>query len=83
MKIRIRTDSCHLRLRIPNRLLYCSLTFKIAEKAIQEHTHTSWTLDKETRYKVQEALQGCCKQYKGLALVDVETAKGEKIQIIL
>ena len=83
MKIRIRADSCRLHLRIPDTLLYNTLTCTVIEKTMQENTDIAWSMDKETAKEVMRLLKHFSKEYKGLTIVDVETADGEIVQITL
>lgn len=83
MKIRIRAKSCRLNIRIPDALLYNTLTSTVIEKTLHEHTEIEWSMDKETAKKVMQILKHFSKEYKGLTIVDVETADGEIVQITL
>ena len=83
MKIRIRANSCRLHLRIPDSLHYNALTCTVIEKTIQENTEIAWSMDKETAKQVMRILKHFSKEYKGLTIVDVETADGQVVQITL
>jgi len=83
MKIRIHAQFCRLNLRIPDNMLYNTLTCTVIRKTIQENTEIAWTMDKETTRKMMRLLKHFSKEYRGLTIVDVETADGEIVQITL
>ena len=83
MKIRIHAQSCRLNLRIPDNMLYNTLTCTVIRKTIQENTDIAWSMDKETAKEVMRLLKHFSKEYKGLTIVDVETADGQVVQITL
>lgn len=81
MRIKVKADGKNINVRIPSVLLSSSLVFKIIEKNIEDNSGKR--MDKETSKKVHKLLKQAVKKYKGLKLVEVHSADGEIVEIVL
>lgn len=79
MKIKIRTKDFRMQLYFPTSLILSRLGVSIALRATQNYIR----LTEEQKEVLVKGLRRCRKQYKGLTLVDVQTASGEEILVTL
>jgi hypothetical protein len=79
MKIKIRTKDFRMWLYLPTSLFFSRLGVSITLCATKKYVH--WT--EEQKEILIKGLRRCGKQYKGLTLVDVQTASGEKVLVTL
>lgn len=79
MKIKVRTKDAKFTLILPTALLSSRLIVSMALYSTKDTIH----FDKTQVEKLTRLLKGIRKEYKGLRLVDVQTAEGEIVQITL
>lgn len=81
MKVRVKADGKNINVRFPSSLLYSSLTINLIRREIKKKSGIE--IDKETSKKIQKIAKKAIKQFKGLTLVEVQSAEGEIVEIIL
>ena len=80
MKIEIKSGGHRISLLLPSRLIFSSLTIRIAEKYLQKK---AFAFPPGAAKEFVLTVRKCRKYHKKLVLVDMESADGEKVKITL
>lgn len=83
MKIRVRSDDVNLNLALPTRLLIGKTVVKLANTLGRRFSDALDDIPPETLEILCAELRRIKKKHGAWELVDVESAKGEIVQIIL
>lgn len=81
MKIQIHTDDVHLTIRVPAYLALNALTASIAGLQLKKHDLPQ--LDGKTLTVLFQEIRRLKKKYPAWQLAQIETGKGERIEISL
>ncbi len=79
MKIHVESTEKNIHLSVPNQLIFNRLSASMIAKQIK--LEDTFNLDKQTMKKMMKLLRKMTKKYKGLCIVEVCSAKGEKVEI--
>ena len=83
MKIRVKSDDVNLNLVLPTRLLIGKTVVKLANTIGRRYTDALNDIPPETLEILCAELRRIKKKYGSWELVDVESAEGDIVQIIL
>ena len=83
MKIRVKSDDVNLNLVLPTRLLIGKTVVKLANTIGRRYTDALNDIPPETLEILCAELRRVKKKYGSWELVDVESAEGDIVQIIL
>lgn len=74
-------ENKNIHLRIPNRIVFSTLSLSIIEKALKHSPNL--TTDSQTIHCLLKEMSHMNHQYKGLEIIDIQSKDGEIIKITL
>ncbi len=83
MRIYINSKEAKMFVPIPNCVLYSKLGAYVAANVMQQNTDEKIPIDYKTLRAMQKALKQCIRTHGHFTLVDVESADGDKVKIVL
>lgn len=83
MRIYVHSEEATLWIPVPNFVLCSRLGARIAASVLQQYPHGNVPMDYRTIRAMQKALKACVRTHGHFTLVDVESADGDKVKIVL